>query len=212
MKKISLNKLLTGILIFFLSIGLIGFFTPYSEWFKSLSFQNLLLTFLLVTISFRSILKKYTLTLILIFSLGYLCEVIGVNKGWIFGNYTYSENLGLSVLNVPIIIGINWAILTMGAWQLIKYIKINRYLQIILGALLMVLFDFIMEPVAIELDFWSWENNIIPMYNYISWFVISLVTMYFCFVLFKTNKGIVKQVFIAQMAFFLILNIKYTWL
>lgn len=100
----------------------------------------------------------------------------------------------------------------MGAWQLIKYIKINRYLQIILGALLMVLFDFIMEPVAIELDFWSWENNIIPMYNYISWFVISLVTMYFCFVLFKTNKGIVKQVFIAQMAFFLILNIKYTWL
>ena len=129
MKRISLNKLLTGILIFFLSIGLVGFFTPYSEWFKSLSFQNLLLTFLLVTISFRSILKKYTLTLILMFSLGYLCEVIGVNKGWIFGNYTYSGNLGLSILSVPLIIGINWAILTMGAWQLIKYIKINRYLQ-----------------------------------------------------------------------------------
>jgi len=210
MKKISLNKLLTGILIFFLSIGLIGFFTPYSEWFKSLSFQNLLLTFLLVTISFRSILKKYTLTLILIFSLGYLCEVIGVNKGWIFGNYTYSENLGLSVLNVPIIIGINWAILTMGAWQIIKYIKVNKYLQIILGASLMVLFDFIMEPVAVELNFWSWENGIIPLYNYISWFGISIITMYFCFTFLNTNKGIVKQVFVAQLIFFLILNIKYS--
>lgn len=210
MKKISLNKLLTGILIFFLSIGLIGFFTPYSEWFKSLSFQNLLLTFLLVTISFKAILKKYTLTLILIFSLGYLCEVIGVNKGWIFGNYTYSENLGLSVLNVPIIIGINWAILTMGAWQIIKYIKVNKYFQIILGASLMVLFDFIMEPVAVELNFWSWENGIIPLYNYISWFGISIITMYFCFTFLNTNKGIVKQVFVAQLIFFLILNIKYS--
>ncbi len=210
MKRISLNKLLTGILIFFLSIGLVGFFTPYSEWFKSLSFQNLLLTFLLVTISFRSILKKYTLTLILMFSLGYLCEVIGVNKGWIFGNYTYSENLGLSFLNVPIIIGINWAILTMGAWQIIKYIKVNKYLQIILGASLMVLFDFIMEPVAVELNFWSWENGIIPLYNYISWFGISIITMYFCFTFLNTNKGIVKQVFVAQLIFFLILNIKYS--
>lgn len=210
MKKISLNKLLTGILIFFLSIGLIGFFTPYSEWFKSLSFQNLLLTFLLVTISFKAILKKYTLTLILIFSLGYLCEVIGVNKGWIFGNYTYSDNLGLSILNVPIIIGINWAILTMGAWQIIKYIKVNKYFQIILGASLMVLFDFIMEPVAVELNFWSWENGIIPLYNYISWFGISIITMYFCFTFLNTNKGIVKQVFVAQLIFFLILNIKYS--
>lgn len=212
MKRFKSNKVLTSILIFFLSVGLIGFFTPYEAWFKSLSFQNLLLTFVLVSISFQSILKQYILSLFIIFSIGFLCEVIGVNKGWIFGNYSYTENLGFSILKVPIIIGINWAILTMGAWQIVRKINVNNYIKIVLGALLMVVFDFIMEPVAIQLDFWYWENNVIPLFNYFSWFAISLVTMYFCSKKLNKNKGIVKQVFIAQLVFFLILNIKDSWL
>ncbi|MDB0011848.1 carotenoid biosynthesis protein [Crocinitomicaceae bacterium] len=212
MKSFKLNKVLTAILIFFLSIGLIGFFTPFEAWFKSLSFQNLLLTFLLVSISFKSIFKQYALTLATIFTIGFICEVIGVNKGWIFGNYTYTENLGLSLFKVPLIIGINWAILTMGAWQIVRKIKVNNYSKILLGALLMVVFDFIMEPVAIQLNFWNWENNVIPVFNYLSWFSISIITMCFCLKNLNTNKGIVKQVFIVQLAFFLILNIKYSWL
>ena len=155
MTENQLNKILSIILIFFLSIGLIGFFTPYAEMFNSLSVFNLLLTLVLVFLSFKNYLSIFINPFFLIFTLGYISEVAGVNTGLVFGNYAYSKNLGFSILNVPLIIGVNWAILGMGAWHLSKSLITNKVSQIIFGALLMVTFDFIMEPVAIKLDFWT---------------------------------------------------------
>lgn len=37
----------------------------------------------------------------------------------------------------------------------------------------MTTYDFFMEPVAMRYDFWQWKNGIIPLKNYIAWFVIS---------------------------------------
>lgn len=207
----KLNKILSIILIFFLSIGLIGFFTPYAEMFNSLSTYNLLLTLFLVFLSFKNYLNIFIIPFVLIFTLGFISEVAGVNTGLVFGYYSYSKNLGVSILNVPLIIGVNWAILGMGAWHLSKSVISNKVSQIIFGAILMVVFDFIMEPVAIKLDFWTWKSIDIPVFNYFSWFLISLITMYICSVFQKEKHGIVKQVFIAQFVFFLILNIKFSW-
>ena len=39
----------------------------------------------------------------------------------------------------------------------------------------MVLLDFLIEPVAIRLNFWTWENNIIPIQNYLMWFLVAFV-------------------------------------
>tara|TARA_B110000971_G_scaffold89247_1_gene91740 strand:+ start:111 stop:335 length:225 start_codon:yes stop_codon:yes gene_type:complete len=39
----------------------------------------------------------------------------------------------------------------------------------------MVLLDLLIEQFALELDFWSWENNIIPFSNYLDWFLIALL-------------------------------------
>ena len=47
------------------------------------------------------------------FSIGFLVEVIGVNYGIIFGNYTYGKVLGFKVLNVPLMIGVNWFFLSI---------------------------------------------------------------------------------------------------
>ncbi len=207
----KLNSVLSSVLVLFLSVGLVGFFTPFDEIFKSLSVYNLLLTLILVFISFKNNLSAFIIPFLLIFILGFISEVAGVNTGLIFGNYKYSQNLGFSVLNVPLIIGVNWAILGMGAWHLSKSLISNKISQIIFGATLMVFFDFIMEPVAISLDFWTWKSSEIPIYNYVSWFFISLITMYICGVFQKEKHGIVKLVFVAQLIFFFILNIKFSW-
>lgn len=207
----KLNSVLSSVLVLFLSVGLVGFFTPFDEIFKSLSVYNLLLTLILVFISFKNNLSAFIIPFLLIFILGFISEVAGVNTGLIFGNYKYSQNLGFSVLNVPLIIGVNWAILAMGAWHLSKSLISNKISQIIFGATLMVFFDFIMEPVAISLDFWTWKSSEIPIYNYVSWFFISLITMYICGVFQKEKHGIVKLVFVAQLIFFFILNIKFSW-
>lgn len=207
----KLNSVLSSVLVLFLSVGLVGFFTPFDEIFKSLSVYNLLLTLILVFISFKNNLSAFIIPFLLIFILGFISEVAGVNTGLVFGNYKYSQNLGFSVLNVPLIIGVNWAILAMGAWHLSKSLISNKISQIIFGATLMVFFDFIMEPVAISLDFWTWKSSEIPIYNYVSWFFISLITMYICGVFQKEKHGIVKLVFVAQLIFFFILNIKFSW-
>ena len=37
-------------------------------------------------------------------------NITGANTGLIFGNYTYGNILGMKVLGVPLIIGLNWFI------------------------------------------------------------------------------------------------------
>jgi hypothetical protein len=40
------------------------------------------------------------------------------------------------------------------------------------------MFDWIMEPVAIRLDYWTWAGGDIPMQNYFAWFVIATVSAF----------------------------------
>jgi uncharacterized membrane protein len=39
-----------------------------------------------------------------------------------------------------------------------------------MAALLMVALDVLIEPVAVALDFWQWENAVIPIQNFVMWF------------------------------------------
>ena len=41
----------------------------------------------------------------------------------------------------------------------------------------MVMYDILLEPVAIRFDFWQWENVLVPLQNYVAWWLISLVMM-----------------------------------
>jgi putative membrane protein len=207
----KLNKILASIALIFISIGLIGFFSPLESMFKSLSSYNLLLTFILVLISFKNDLKNFSTLLLITFTIGFISEQIGVHTGYLFGNYSYSDNLGLKIYGVPIIIGINWAILSIGSWNLCKNITKLKIVNILIASLLMTTFDFVMEPTAIDLDYWKWENGIIPIYNYISWFLVSISVIFFCSLFQKKYSGITKIVFVSQFLFFIILSSKIIW-
>lgn len=41
----------------------------------------------------------------------------------------------------------------------------------------MTAIDFIMEPVAIRHQFWRWNSGQIPLFNYVSWFSVALLTL-----------------------------------
>lgn len=68
--------------------------------------------------------------------------------------------------------------------------------------------DFLVEPVAMKLGFWSWENGIIPLRNYVMWFATSIL-IHGLIYLFrpKINAKISFVIFIAQVIFFGLLNI-----
>jgi len=135
-------------------------------------------------------------------------EIVGVATGMIFGAYNYGPTLGFGVMGVPLLIGINWTLIIMGSIALVSKVVKSKW-EIAFGtALVTVTFDWIMEPVAIALDYWTWEGSSIPLQNYIAWFCISLVfsRVYVHFDL-KNKSLFPSLIVVVQAIFFLLLRI-----
>lgn len=179
------------------------------SFFVDLSFFHLLLSFLVLLLSR----KKYGLHfwgfLGLSFIIGMAAEWVGVHTGLLFGTYNYGSVLGPKILAVPLIIGINWAMLSIISAALIEKLNLKAWLEIGLAALLMVFLDFLMEPVAIKLHFWNWQNQEIPIYNYVCWLGISILiqTIYRRWHLNEANNVAIALFFFIT-AFFSILNLQ----
>jgi putative membrane protein len=143
------------------------------------------------------------------FLIGMAAEWVGVHTGLLFGNYHYGSVLGPKILAVPFIIGMNWAMLSIISAALIEKLNLKAWLEILIAALLMVFLDFLMEPVAMKLHFWSWKNQEIPLYNYVCWLAISILiqALYKRWHLNETNKVAIALFFFLT-AFFSILNLQ----
>lgn len=155
--------------------GIFGILYWDKDWFLSNTPLNLGISFILLIWMLKEKNANAFLALSIAFLVGMVAEIIGVNTGIIFGDYWYGENLGFKVWGVPLFIGINWAVLTFILGSLSAYLFKNKFIAIIVGALLMVALDFIIEPSAPLFDFWYWKGDHIPMRNYIDWFLIGLI-------------------------------------
>jgi putative membrane protein len=77
------------------------------------------------------------------------------------------------------------------------------------GALMATAFDWIMEPAAIKLGFWSWTGGEVPLLNYLTWFMVSLfILSIFSLVKPKPHHFAVNLLLI-QAAFFLIVGLAH---
>ncbi len=155
--------------------GMIGIYLGQGDWFLPKTPMNLLLGAGLLLWNFppkngtRSILL-WSLT----FLTGMFVEALGVNFGLLFGDYRYGENLGPKVLGVPLLIGINWVVLTFLTAYLSQRIFDKKWLACLAGAALMVALDFFIEPVAPVFDFWHWDAGHAPLQNFVAWFFVAL--------------------------------------
>ena len=163
--------------------------------------------------------------LVLAFAVGMIVEMIGVNTGFLFGHYQYGTVLGPAIHNVPWLIGINWFIVLycsgvivsrFHSWVQAKYESAGQALPssfsfislVIDAAFLTTFFDWVMEPVAVKLGFWSWLNGgQIPMLNYACWFFISALLMV-VFKLLRLDKQnqFAVHLLIIQLLFFGVLR------
>ena len=183
--------ILSGILVIFYTVGIVGtHISVYKDSFFGLSYFNLLLSFVILILARNDKNKAFWGFLGFAFFIGMLVEWIGVHTGLLFGDYYYGKNLGFKVFEVPLVIGLNWAMLTVVSSSVVSKINTNGLIKIILSALAMTLFDMLMEPVAIRSDFWLWKDGVIPFYNYVCWFLISLIlqAIYFRLNLVESNK------------------------
>lgn len=165
------------VLVVLYAVGLIAMYIPdLKPWFLPLTPLNLLISFLILMDSYRW--EKGIMGLSFkIFLIGMSAEWIGIHSGWLFGDYHYVANLGPKLWGVPLIIGVNWAMLTILSFAIVSVITKNKIYRILIGAVLMTAIDFIMEPVAIRHQFWLWNSGQIPLFNYVSWFSVALLTL-----------------------------------
>lgn len=172
-----------------------------------LSGANILLCFILVFLSSSNWSKEFFLFLIIATG-GFLLEGIGVNTGLLFGNYEYGQELGYKLLGVPIVLGFNWYCVVAASAHLVTKVLKNKSLteRALWTGLLCTFLDYLIEPVAMHFDFWDWQNGIIPLYNYISWFIISTVFGVIYLYNVKDFNRTAMLLFFTWVIFFFILN------
>jgi uncharacterized membrane protein len=156
-------------------VGLIGLQTEvFHEVFLTLVPLHLFITFL-VLVRFQDWNKPNLLIAALIIILGFLAEVFGVKTGLLFGHYSYGNALGPKIAAVPLIMGFNWLVLCLSALSVSDYWVQSPIWKVPLAAALMTTLDVIMEQTAPNLDFWHWENSIIPIRNSVGWLICSVI-------------------------------------
>lgn len=143
--------------------------------FAAFSSVNLLLTFAIIGFAHKGDLRGFWLFFIITYLIGYGVELLGTQTGFPFGEYSYGQNLAPLLFEVPWIIGVNWFVLAMATAHLSQRFIVKQWLRIPVAALLMVFIDFFIEKIAPVLDYWTWKDNIVPLVNYLGWFVVALI-------------------------------------
>ncbi|HSH52321.1 MAG TPA: carotenoid biosynthesis protein [Bacteroidales bacterium] len=204
------NKSVSIILYVMYGVGVLGHSLQYS--------RELMLTLTPFTLLFTGGLVIYILMndnneigkwLIVTYLITYSLELIGVKSGAIFGNYHYGNVLGPKIFETPIIIGLNWILVILGALVITKkFINKSPAFIIIFAPLLAVTFDFVLEPVAVKLNYWSWDGGVIPFQNYVAWYIIAFIfSAYFVLLKIEIKSKLAANYFLIQFVFFIILNL-----
>ena len=181
------------------SIGFIVnplFFSPFTPY-------TLLLTCFVFLIHSPLNNKKFLFAFFSIAFLGFIIEVIGVKTGLVFGKYSYGEGLGLKLLEVPLIISINWAMLICAGIRIVSGIFANKIVSLFAAAVLVTLIDLLIEQVAPKLDFWQFEGGLPDLHNYLGWIGVAFFTSYFIYpTIIKGNRNVSLVILILQIIFF----------
>ena len=223
--RFSKFQVATAIAVLFHTIGITGLLFFDKKFFLQSTPVNLLLMFVLLVWTQKEKNIYFFLFLATSFCVGVVVEIIGINTGILFGDYTYGNVLGYKVQNVPLLIGINWFItiycsgisihtLLMKAINRISAdtgknpMALKALSVIIDGATLAVFFDWLMEPVAVKLGYWSWNGDgSIPLFNYFCWFLVSILLLtLFHFTKFNKQNKFAVNLLLIQLMFFLILR------
>lgn len=223
--SISAQQKATAIALLFHLIGLLGILLYDKTLFASLTAFNLLLSAALLIYTQKEKNSAFFLFVIFCYVVGFIVEYIGVNFHLLFGEYRYLKAMGVQWKGVPLVIGVNWFIIMYCCavsvqmflnfmWNRLRnreqpYRNNVGYVAVILdAALLATFFDWIMEPVAVQLGYWEWlGNGSIPMLNYVSWMLISaLLMLLFRLLSFDKHNQFAVNLLLIQFMFFLILR------
>lgn len=147
--------------------------------------------------------------------LGFAVEWLGASTGKVFGVYAYSDALQPVLLGVPVAIGFAWLGTLLGAAALTERLFATGWTrtplrQACVTAAFMVLFDFFIEPAAMKLDYWQWQGGVVPVQNYLAWYLFGWIFSlagYHSGALGNTAPRLAVHAYWGQIAYFVIVTL-----
>jgi putative membrane protein len=202
-----------GIIAILYTVGILGT-VFYSDSLLALTPINLLIGAALLFWNHKALNRNFVVYASVVFVAGFFVELAGINTGKIFGQYFYGKNLGVMLWDVPLVIGINWLVLSYATMCLVQPLSIRvsakwqPFVLALISALVMVVIDALIEPLCQRLDFWYWRGSAAPLENYTAWFMFSFAFNFLGFKLHVAeNNQVAKAILLAQVIFFTSLNI-----
>lgn len=191
------------------TVGIVTVLLGYADSLMKLTPYNLIFASAVLLINAEGFGRKFLIWFVVIAVAGYLIELLGIITGLIFGSYSYGAGLGMKLFDVPVIIGVNWAVLVFATAALIHHLSWPRWLKSAVAAMLMVSYDVLLEPIAIRFDFWTWEGGSIPLQNYFAWWFIAFAMLMCAFYFVDNLKNrIAFYVIGIQTIFFAVIHLK----
>ncbi|MFN6374699.1 MAG: carotenoid biosynthesis protein [Chitinophagia bacterium] len=192
--------------------GIIGIVYFQRDFFLGMTPVNLMLMFMLLVWNEKILDRRWFFFFITAFSVGFFTEVVGVNTGWLFGDYAYYNFLGPKIMGVPLLIGINWFCTVYGSMVTVTIFSRGRNIHPVLfasgSAFVATAFDWVMEPIAIKFGYWKWVNDHVPFYNYVCWFIISfLIVLIFRGMQQQDRNRFALPLLLIEFMFFLMLRV-----
>ena len=113
-------------------------------------------------------------------------EVLGVRTGWPFGTYTYAaDRLGPTVLGVPVIIPLAWAMMAYPALIAARRLSTGALTTPLVGAVALASWDLFLDPMMTGEGYWRFSHTspalphvaAVPVSNYLGWLLAAFAMM-----------------------------------
>lgn len=183
-------KILTAILVIMFPVGIFIMLSDLGKpylWTTTI-FLGLEAVIMFFVLSKEAGIFSSFLSAAIIMAASFLIEWCGVNTGFPFGSYVYTEILQPKLFGVPVAIAFAWFAVTssISVFSRALFDNVSGFTIAFVSAVLIFATDVLLEPFAAFINsYWQWEGLKIPLQNFVAWFALGFI---FSFVLHKLSK------------------------
>jgi uncharacterized membrane protein len=118
-------------------------------------------------------------------------EAVGLATGFPYGRYTYSDDLGPTLLGVPFLVPLAWLMMAWPSWLLARRLTRDvraghrRPARVGVAAAVFAGWDVVLDPQMVQAGYWTWAHprpglpgiDTVPLTNLAGWLLAGLVLM-----------------------------------
>ena len=184
MKCLNFKSNLSIFIIWLFTIScMLGVLSDFQYWFLGYTPLYLFLALVIILLHFNQFNAGVILLLVITFVLGFVVEILGLNFGLIFGNYSYGQNLGFMCFGVPLMMSVILILLIIIKSDIPRIVSKNILETTLVASALITALHMIIEISATRFDFWEFDDRVVTIQNYLIWFgtafIANMVYQYF---------------------------------